>query len=62
MSAYHEFKCDACCKTVPATYNGEHWLPPHGWVEIFDIHRAQTTGEHLCEKCKPVRRRKEETT
>lgn len=53
MTAIHEFKCDGCRKKIKAYYNGEHWLPPTGWVEIMDSDRAELTGDHLCEKCRP---------
>lgn len=53
MSAIHEFKCDSCKLKVPAKYNGEHYLPPHNWVELFDTNRSIATGEHLCNNCLP---------
>ena len=53
MSAIHEFKCNQCGKREPATYNGEHWLMPHGWGQLYDDAMAQTIDEHLCRFCRP---------
>lgn len=57
MSTIHEFKCDGCRKKVPAKYNGEHWLPPDGWMALWDPLQAECTDEHLCEKCRPRKRK-----
>lgn len=53
MSAIHEFKCDGCKTRVKARYNGEHYLPPVGWVELTDANTVRSTGEHLCSNCLP---------
>ena len=53
MTQIHEFKCDSCKTKVKSIWNGEHYLPPHGWVELFDVNFARATGEHLCPKCTP---------
>lgn len=57
MTAIHEFKCDTCNKRTPAKYNGVHWLPPVGWVDLFDNNTVRTTGEHLCDKCRPPKKK-----
>ncbi len=51
MSTYHEFKCDWCLRRVKVTYNGEHYLPPQGWVQLYDPTTALTLDLHTCEKC-----------
>lgn len=53
MSQINLFKCDACKKQVPAKYNGEHYLPPVGWVQLVDTDTVKNTGEHLCTDCLP---------
>lgn len=53
MSQIHEFKCDACKRKVTAKYNGEHFLPPDGWVQLYCDNLAEMTGEHICDKCRP---------
>lgn len=53
MSQINLFKCDACKKKVPARYNGEHFLPPVGWVSLVDTDQCRNTGEHLCINCLP---------
>lgn len=53
MSVIHEFKCDSCKTKVKAIYNGEHYLPPRGWVSLHDMNTVRDTGEHLCPACLP---------
>lgn len=50
MSAIHAFKCDSCKKQVDAKYNGCHYLPPHGWVDIMDSIKVEVIA-HMCELC-----------
>lgn len=49
MSAIHKFRCDCCKIEVDAGYNGEHYLPPVDWVELFD--RDVYSKGHLCNVC-----------
>lgn len=53
MSAIHELKCDWCNKRTALKYNGEHWLPPTGWAQLWDDNKAQTEDEHMCPECRP---------
>lgn len=53
MSQIHQFKCDACKKRVDAIYNGEHYLPPEGWVDLADSNTTDFTGQNMCPKCVP---------
>lgn len=48
-----EYKCDLCGRKAPAKYNGEHWLVPVGWVQLWDDNLARTIDEHICSNCKP---------
>lgn len=61
MSMIHTVRCNRCGREAKTKYNGEHHLPPKGWVELWDPHEAQCTGEHLCNKCvpKPVKKNTE---
>ena len=56
MSFIRAIKCDNCLIRVQPKFNGEHWLPPIGWVEIYNPDLAENTGQHLCPKCKPKMR------
>lgn len=59
MSQSNEFKCDNCLRKVKANYNGEHYLPPSGWIQLYDPNEARCKDLHLCEICfKPVLHRK----
>lgn len=51
----HEFSCDGsgCKEKVKALYNGEHYLPPIGWVQLYDENQAQCLDYHLCPDCRP---------
>lgn len=42
--------CDMCSRAVDALYNGEHYLAPDTWRELYTIH-GDCTGEHLCDEC-----------
>ena len=53
MSIKHEFKCDKCKRKALANYNGEHYLPPRGWVKMYDENLADMLNYHLCDRCKP---------
>lgn len=54
MTAIHEFKCNGtgCKVRATAHYNGEHFLPPPGWLELQDPKMVELVG-HLCVKCAP---------
>ena len=51
MSKIHLVVCDKCGETVHAKYNGEHYLPPFGWVELTNSCTLQSTGNHFCNVC-----------
>jgi len=53
MTAIHQFQCDRCLAKVSAHFNREHWLPPLGWVELWDNNAAKLNGLHLCDSCAP---------
>ena len=57
MTFIRHIKCDKCGIKVVPEYNGEHWLPPDDWAEIFETGAAMCTGEHLCPKCRPKRKK-----
>ena len=46
--------CDECRRKEDLKYNGEHWLIPTDWVEMYSDQQAQTLDIHLCNDCKPV--------
>lgn len=56
----HEVKCDYCGKQEPLKYNGEHWLMPPEWVELYDDQKARTLNEHICPKCRPKAKKSKE--
>lgn len=58
MSAIHEFKCDYCNKREKAKWNGEHWLMPDGWAQLYCDKAATTLDNHACPKCLPKPKRK----
>lgn len=60
MSRINEFKCDTCNKRAKAKYNGEHWLAPQGWVQLYDDNKADMLDIHMCDVCKPKPRKKKE--
>lgn len=60
MSEIHQFKCDGCKKKVNSYYNGEHHLPPEGWVQLWDVVMAELLEQHLCVSCAPRRPKEEE--
>jgi hypothetical protein len=47
----HEVKCDSCEEKAPLKYNGEHWLVPVGWMELYDENEAKNIDIHVCKKC-----------
>lgn len=51
MSEIHMFRCDSCQMEVKPEYNGEHYLQPPGWVQLFDFRAVQVVG-HLCKICR----------
>ena len=55
MSEIHQFKCNRCKTKVDSNYNGEHHLPPDGWVQLWDSNKAEMIDTHLCPKCYPKR-------
>lgn len=54
MSEAHEFRCNSCGHVKKAYYNGEHYLPPKGWVEFYDANEGKNIGVHLCDGCRAV--------
>ena len=59
MSKQFYFKCDKCPKRARAKWNGETFLNPVGWTQLYDDVSAMTLDLHLCEKCSPKRRAEE---
>lgn len=53
MSRINEFKCDSCRDSQPAEWNGEHWLPPKGWIDLHDFNTVNDIG-HLCNICAKI--------
>lgn len=51
MTQIHQFYCDICTKKAAATWNGEHWLPPKGWIDLVDGVTCRSTKKHICQKC-----------
>lgn len=51
MSRINNFRCDSCKVEAKAEYNGEHHLPPKGWVNLHDFNLVQDVG-HLCTICR----------
>ena len=49
----HKVKCDYCGKTADLKYNGEHWLIPKDWAQLWDDEKAHCVDIHICELCKP---------
>jgi len=52
MTYIHEVECDKCKKRAPLKYNGEHWLTPDDWLELFD-NKVYSKG-HICNDCNPL--------
>jgi len=46
-------KCDYCNTTADLKYNGEHWLMPKGWAQLWDEETARCVEVHICPSCKP---------
>lgn len=57
MSAIHEFKCNYCGKRAAAKYNGEHYLAPNGWLQLYDDNLAHAIDQHVCDSCRPQKRK-----
>ena len=53
MTEIHEYKCDYCLARAPLKYNGEHWLPPIGWTNLYDFNKAEHEKIHVCPSCRP---------
>lgn len=51
MSQFHEYQCNCCGVRVSSQYNGEHFLPPVGWMALLSPHTTQTDGNHICPRC-----------
>jgi hypothetical protein len=49
----HEVKCDYCGAKAKLCWNGEHFLTPKGWGQIYDDNEAQVLDQHICPKCCP---------
>jgi hypothetical protein len=58
----HQVQCDYCKAKADLKYNGEHYLIPTDWRELFDDHRVYATNEHACPKCLPPKRKKKDET
>lgn len=58
MSEIHQFKCDKCKTRANAYYNGEHYLHPEGWYQLYCNILARTVDLHLCPKCAPTKPKK----
>lgn len=56
----HEVKCDGCKTKAKLEWNGDNWITPPEWVDLWDDHAAKKTGDHLCPKCRPKTKRKPE--
>lgn len=54
----HLVICDSCKAKSNLSYNGEHYLPPKGWMELYDDNLARHTEVHLCPKCHPKAKKK----
>lgn len=53
----HIVICDKCKTKADLKYNGEHYLPPEGWLELWDSNKAELIDQHLCPKCAPKKRK-----
>ena len=49
----HLIICDYCNNKAKLKYNGEHWLPPEGWFDLWCPNLAQEAKQHVCPKCAP---------
>lgn len=49
----HQVECDKCGNIADLKYNGEHWLTPKGWVQLYDDNEAKMLDRHLCVDCNP---------
>jgi hypothetical protein len=58
MSRIYEVKCDHCGKREAMAYNGEHWLTPKDWAQLYDDKQAKCVDEHLCPECRPKKVKK----
>ena len=47
-------QCDNCTQRDHMKYNGEHWLAPQNWVQLYDDFNAKDLDKHLCPICNPV--------
>ena len=55
MSEIHKVKCDFCRTTVNLKWNSEHWIIPTNWSELITDGRME--DEHICNKCKPKKKK-----
>jgi predicted RNA-binding Zn-ribbon protein involved in translation (DUF1610 family) len=47
----HTVVCSLCNKESSMSYNGEHFLCPEGWYELYDDHKSIMSDIHICDKC-----------
>lgn len=58
----NEFKCDNCGKREPSNYNGEHYISPLGWYQLYCDHLAEVIlNIHICPECVPFKIKKKLT-
>jgi hypothetical protein len=55
-------QCDKCRTRQSMKWNGEHWLAPEGWAQLYDDFLSQDLNRHLCPTCSPVVKVKEKPT
>ncbi len=51
MSTRHEVICDHCQCVASLRNNGEHWLAPEKWTQLYDDNLACMKDVHICLKC-----------
>ena len=56
----HQVKCDLCGRREDLEYNGEHWLHPQGWRQLYDDRAARTVDQHICWACIPNPKKEKE--
>lgn len=47
----HRVYCDKCKRSADLKWNGEHWLCPKDWTELFDEAEIGPLNIHLCQYC-----------
>lgn len=53
-------KCDVCEAVAKLKYNGEHYLAPAGWYQLYDDEKSDPIDFFICPKCKMNRLKPEE--